>query len=280
MRKHAATGGPSASASLHGIFSIAVDQDDSLYLSDLSGIRKINAGGFIRSVAGSGLYGNSGDGGLAALANISSPYGAAFDRFGSFYFAQIGEGDSTHYDAVRKVDSGGLISVAAGGTGLHDRDTGLVRFGYRDYDPDTGRWTAKDPIRFAGGDTDLFGYCLNDSVNWVDPSGLARISGIDNNPIYVHQNDADPFPSDPHGHVGSPNSTTKVDVNTGEYYQGTKKTGKKLSKKALKKLRDTLIKRGLLRPCMPPILLLPGMEQALKNHLNGMPLNHVPGQVY
>jgi len=28
--------------------------------------------------------------------------------------------------------------------GLHDRDTGLVRFGARDYDPETGRWTAKD----------------------------------------------------------------------------------------------------------------------------------------
>jgi len=56
--------------------------------------------------------------------------------------------------------------------GLHDRDTALVRFGYRDYDPDVGRWTAKDPIAFAGGDTDLYGYCLNDSINWVDADGL------------------------------------------------------------------------------------------------------------
>jgi len=56
--------------------------------------------------------------------------------------------------------------------GLHDRDMGLVRFGYRDYDPETGRWTAKDPIGFAGGDTDLYGYCLNDPVNWIDPWGL------------------------------------------------------------------------------------------------------------
>ena len=50
--------------------------------------------------------------------------------------------------------------------------SGLVRFGYRDYDPDTCRWTAKDPIFFAGGDTDLYGYVLNDPVNWVDPLGL------------------------------------------------------------------------------------------------------------
>ncbi|MGH7772357.1 MAG: RHS repeat-associated core domain-containing protein, partial [Candidatus Binatia bacterium] len=57
--------------------------------------------------------------------------------------------------------------------GLYDRDTGLVRFGARDYDPETGRWTAKDPIQFAGGDTNLYGYVLNDPVNWIDPLGLA-----------------------------------------------------------------------------------------------------------
>ena len=56
--------------------------------------------------------------------------------------------------------------------GLYDRDTGLVRFGARDYDPDTGRWTAKDPILFAGGDANLYGYVQNDPVNWVDPFGL------------------------------------------------------------------------------------------------------------
>jgi RHS repeat-associated protein len=55
--------------------------------------------------------------------------------------------------------------------GLHDRDTGLVRFGARDYDPETGRWTARDPIRFAGGDTNLYAYVLNDPVNLADPSG-------------------------------------------------------------------------------------------------------------
>jgi uncharacterized protein RhaS with RHS repeats len=47
-----------------------------------------------------------------------------------------------------------------------------VRFGARDYDAETGRWTAKDPILFAGGDTNLYGYVLNDPVNWVDLDGL------------------------------------------------------------------------------------------------------------
>jgi hypothetical protein len=30
----------------------------------------------------------------------------------------------------------------------------------------------KDPIGFAGGDVDLYGYCLNDPVNLIDPPGL------------------------------------------------------------------------------------------------------------
>ena len=51
-------------------------------------------------------------------------------------------------------------------------------FGHRDYDPDIGRWTAKDPIFFAGGDTDLYGYVLNDPINEVDPFGLFRIPGF------------------------------------------------------------------------------------------------------
>lgn len=56
--------------------------------------------------------------------------------------------------------------------GLYDRDLKLVRFGARDYDPETGRWTAKDPIGFAGGDTNLYGYTLSDPVNIVDLNGL------------------------------------------------------------------------------------------------------------
>jgi len=56
--------------------------------------------------------------------------------------------------------------------GLYDRDTGLVHFGAREYDPADGRWTSKDPILFGGGDTNLYGYVLADPMNLVDPAGL------------------------------------------------------------------------------------------------------------
>ncbi len=82
---------------------------------------------------------------------------------------------SIEYDAFGNIisDSDDSFAVPFGfAGGLHDPDIGLVRFGYRDYDPETGRWTAKDPILFAGGDTDLYGYCVNDPVNLTDPDGL------------------------------------------------------------------------------------------------------------
>ncbi len=55
--------------------------------------------------------------------------------------------------------------------GLHDHVTGLVRFGTRDYDPTTARWTAPDPLGFAPGQTNLYAYVGGDPVNRIDPLG-------------------------------------------------------------------------------------------------------------
>ena len=55
--------------------------------------------------------------------------------------------------------------------GLLDDSTRLVRFGARDYDPSVGRWTAKDPIRFGAGESNLYAYADNDPVNSFDPTG-------------------------------------------------------------------------------------------------------------
>jgi RHS repeat-associated protein len=55
--------------------------------------------------------------------------------------------------------------------GLHDGDTGLVRFGARDYDPTSGRWKARDPVRFAGG---LNSYVFADSA----PTAFLDVAGL------------------------------------------------------------------------------------------------------
>jgi RHS repeat-associated protein len=65
--------------------------------------------------------------------------------------------------------------------GLYDPDTGLVRFGARDYDAETGRWTAKDPIGFAGGDANMYAYVGSDPANRRDPGGLGDSKCPDDN---------------------------------------------------------------------------------------------------
>jgi RHS repeat-associated protein len=62
--------------------------------------------------------------------------------------------------------------------GLYDPDTGLVRFGARDYDAATGRWTAKDPIRFEGGDLNLYAYVSGNPLSYTDPTGEIVLNAV------------------------------------------------------------------------------------------------------
>ncbi|MBK7579049.1 MAG: RHS domain-containing protein [Myxococcales bacterium] len=57
--------------------------------------------------------------------------------------------------------------------GMLDAETGLTRFGARDYDPAVGRWVSKDPIRFRSNEFSLYAYAMNDPVNHTDRTGLA-----------------------------------------------------------------------------------------------------------
>ncbi len=62
--------------------------------------------------------------------------------------------------------------------GLYDNDTQLTRFGVRDYDAGMGRWTARDPIGFGGGQTNLYAYVNNSPVSFVDPSGQLAVTTV------------------------------------------------------------------------------------------------------
>ncbi|NJL29178.1 MAG: RHS repeat-associated core domain-containing protein, partial [Thermoanaerobaculia bacterium] len=54
--------------------------------------------------------------------------------------------------------------------GLYDHRTKLLRFGSRDYAPEIGRWTAKEPLGFAG-TLNFYAYAWNDPINVFDPDG-------------------------------------------------------------------------------------------------------------
>lgn len=88
----------------------------------------------------------------------------SYDEWGNVTSVPIDIANPTYYTWV------GFQPFGYAG-GLFDRATGLVHFGARDYDPDTGRWTRKDPIGFDGRDTNLYRYVDDDPINNVDTSG-------------------------------------------------------------------------------------------------------------
>ncbi len=128
-----------------------------------------------------------------AMTKEGLTYYLTYDQVGSLRVVADASGNVVkiiEYDSFGNIinDTNPSFTIPFGfAGGLHDRDTNLVRFGFRDCDPDIGRWTAKDPILFIAGDTDLYGYCLNDPVNFIDPWGwikakkgvnLEKLSGL------------------------------------------------------------------------------------------------------
>lgn len=78
------------------------------------------------------------------------------------------------YGRINQDTLSSLIPFGFAG-GHYDKQTGLTRFGARDYDEESGRWTAKDPIGFAAPQTNLYAYSLADPVNFYDPGGLESL---------------------------------------------------------------------------------------------------------
>ena len=66
---------------------------------------------------------------------------------------------------------GGGTAVPFLSTKYQDDETGLLYYGYRYYDPITGRWLSRDPIQERGG-LNLYNFVGNNALNMFDPVGL------------------------------------------------------------------------------------------------------------
>lgn len=153
-----------------------------LYRDGLRPIAEIDAAGVFTHF----VYADSQSGAPDFLIRSGVLYRIVKDHLGSVRMvvnATTGAiAQSLEYDAFGRVlsETGTGFQPFGFAGGLYDADTKLVRFGARDYDPGMGRWTNKDPIGFAGGDTNVYAYVGSDPVNRVDPSGLDTFNCVNN----------------------------------------------------------------------------------------------------
>lgn len=86
------------------------DLEGNLYVADTGHhqVRRIDTNGVVTVVAGSGVAGYSGDGGVATNAELSAPEAIAVDGVGNVFIADTGNA------RVRRVDRTGVITTVAG----------------------------------------------------------------------------------------------------------------------------------------------------------------------
>lgn len=107
-------GGPATSAGFMEPTGVAVDLFYNIYIADPSAarVRVVTANGTIKTYAGTGTNGYSGDGGPASQAQLSVPIGLALDLQGNLYITEAG--NVINGPRIRKVDTLGNISTVAG----------------------------------------------------------------------------------------------------------------------------------------------------------------------
>jgi sugar lactone lactonase YvrE len=101
-------GKPATSAALNYPQFAAYDLQGNLLISDNCRLRKVDKKGIISTIAGTGICGFSGDGGLATHAKVAGPSGIAVDSSGNIFFADW------FNQRVRKIDRAGTITTIAG----------------------------------------------------------------------------------------------------------------------------------------------------------------------
>ena len=103
-------GGLATSAKIQYPVGVALDDTGNIYVADYGNnrIRKINTSGIISTIAGSAVYGFSGDGGPSNLSKLYYPIGITVDAVNNIYIADLNN------NRIRMINTAGIINTIAG----------------------------------------------------------------------------------------------------------------------------------------------------------------------
>lgn len=137
------------------------------------------------------------DGTSLSAANVLDAEGDAIGTYrGSTYYTYLKDGQASTTSMVKQdgslaaaydyTDFGETTEITGSGVdnqicytgGIYDKETGLYYLNARYYDPEIGRFISQDSYRGElddPGQWHLYAYCANNPINYVDPSGHAKV---------------------------------------------------------------------------------------------------------
>lgn len=153
--------GPAVSAALGGLFGVCVDTSGNVFFTDQYNyvLRRINKNGILKTVAGTGFPGHTGDGGPATAARLGVVQPVIMDAAGNIYVGDAGS------KMVRKISPSGIITTVAG-------DPSVLTYGTGDGGPATNAGLGSVSDLAIDGAGNLYIADGNTRVRKVNTSGI------------------------------------------------------------------------------------------------------------
>jgi DNA-binding beta-propeller fold protein YncE len=162
-------GFPATLSSLDRPQNVAVNAQGVVFIADTYNNRvvKVTPQGLVTAVAGDGKAGYSGDGRLAAFAELNEPTGVAVDAKGNLYIA-----DSSN-NVIRRVDARtGVITTVAGDVAADKASDGLGGFSGDGGPATSARLNEPQGVALDGAGDLFIADTFNNAVREVTPAGV------------------------------------------------------------------------------------------------------------